>query len=71
MELKNVEAELARFRMTRKMLASEVGVTVRTVSNWMNGKTDIPLSILIEMTEMWDCSADYLIGLSEDRKRVH
>ena len=68
MEIKNVkypniEAERARRGISREMLASEIGVSRKTLYNWIeNGK--IPESALVKMADFFGCSIDYLLGLS-------
>lgn len=59
---KNINAEMARRNMTNKQLADNLGVSEKTISNWKAGRTDIPSSKLINMTRMFGCTADYLLG---------
>lgn len=34
-----------------------------TISNWQSGVTELPLSKLLMLAEMWNCTTDYLLGL--------
>lgn len=52
--------------MTKGDLAEKLGVSYATLKNWMKGKGEIPASKLVLMSEMFNCSADYLLGI--DRK---
>lgn len=44
-------------------LAHELGVSYSTIKSWMYGKTDIPSSKLIEMSNLFQVSTDYLLGV--------
>lgn len=59
----NIDAERARKGMTRVDLAHELGVSYSTIKSWMYGKTDIPSSKLIEMSNLFQVSTDYLLGV--------
>lgn len=62
MRYKNIEAERARNGMTREKLATSLGVSVSTLKNWQNGKTEIPASKIIVMANLFNVSTDYLLG---------
>lgn len=63
----NIEAERSRKGWSRVRLAQELGVSYGTVKNWMNGKTEIPCSKIIEMSKLFSCKTDYLLGLDTDQ----
>lgn len=63
MVLHVIEAERVKHRMSRGELADALGVSKRTVTNWQNGSAELPLSKLLYIARMWDCSTDYLLGL--------
>lgn len=63
MVLPIIEAERIKRQMSRDDLANALGVSRRTISNWQNGSTELPLSKLLSMAQMWNCSTDYLLGL--------
>mgnify|MGYP004455114477 CR=1 FL=1 len=67
MRLPVLEAERIKHRLTRDEFAIMLGVSRRTVQNWQNGTTELPLSKLILLAETWDCSADYLLGLQHGK----
>ena len=67
MRLPVLEAERNKHRLTRDEFALMLGVSRRTVQNWQNGTTELPLSKLILLAETWDCSADYLLGLQHGK----
>lgn len=62
MRYKNIEAERARNGMTKEKLATSLGVSVSTLKNWQNGKTEIPASKIIVMANLFNVSTDYLLG---------
>lgn len=59
----NIDAERARLGWSRTDLASHLGVSNRTLRNWMHGKTEIPAAKVIEMSKLFRCSTDYLLGV--------
>lgn len=61
----NISAELSRADMTMTDLAAKLGVSRKTVSNWQDGKSEIPASAIITMARMWRVSSDYLLGLRQ------
>lgn len=63
MKYPNIEAERARSGMSNDCLAEELGVSRKTLFNWM-GKGNIPTSALIQMADIFKCSIDYLLGRS-------
>lgn len=67
MVLPIIEAERIKHRMSRDELASTLGVSKRTVTNWQNGSTELPLSKLLLMAQMWNCSTDYLLGMDDSQ----
>jgi len=61
----NINAECARSGMTKADLAENLGVSYSTLKNWMKGKGEIPASKLIAMAELFKCSTDYLLGITD------
>lgn len=56
--------------MTQVRLTIELGVTQETISAYEIGKHYPSVSNLIKMTVLFDCSLDYIIGLSDLRKSI-
>lgn len=56
----NINAERSRAGMTVEDLAKSLGVTRKTVYNWM-ADGNIPQSKLEKMSELFHCSIDYLL----------
>ncbi len=67
MNLVNIKVEMTRKGFSQEQLAKKLGVSQKTVSNWFN-KENVPSVKLIEMSSLFGCSIDYLLGLKEDRK---
>ena len=66
MNLPIIESERIKHRQSKDEFATFLGVSKRTVSNWQSGKTQMPLSKLLFLSQNWNCSVDYLLGLSKD-----
>lgn len=64
MVLPIIEAERIKRQMSRDDFAKALGVSRRTIINWQNGSTELPLSKLLSIARMWNCSTDYLLGRS-------
>lgn len=60
MKYPNIAAERARAGLTLNSLAEMLGVTRKTVYNWIqNG--NIPQSALERLSEVFGCTIDYLL----------
>ncbi|HCC01467.1 MAG TPA: transcriptional regulator [Ruminococcaceae bacterium] len=64
----NISAEIARNNMTISSFAEYMHVSRKTVSNWLNGKNEIPASALVMMANLFKCSTDYLLGFNSNQK---
>lgn len=64
MKYPNIEAERARKGLSVEALAAALGVSRKTIYNWINSG-NIPQSALKQMTVIFNCSADYLLSKSE------
>ena len=56
----NINAERSRGRLSISEFAKLLGVTRKTIYNWMM-RGNIPQSKLEKMAEMFNCSIDYLL----------
>lgn len=66
MKFPNIEAERIKRELDKDQFSRTLGVTRRTISNWQSGKTEIPVSKLIVIADMFHCSTDYLLGLTTE-----
>lgn len=62
----NIEAERGRKQMSKEGLSRFLGITSRTYWNYIAGGP-IPSDKLIAMARLFNCSTDYLLGLSDKR----
>ena len=66
----NLDAEMARYKITQAQLAKELGITATTLSLKLNGKSDLSLKECVKIKQILgtDVSVDYLFA--EDKKGV-
>lgn len=50
----------------QKKLAQEFHVTEAMLSNYLNGRNDISVELLVKIARYFQLTMDYLVGLSED-----
>lgn len=64
-----IESERERKCLSRIELGAALtpSVTEITVSEWEKGATPIPATELLNLTKLFRCSADYLLGLTDER----
>lgn len=65
-ELINIEAERGRMQLTKEELSKKLGITSKTYLSYIRGKA-IPSDILINMSQIFNCTVDYLLGLSSNK----
>ena len=63
MVLPITEAERIKRQMSRDDLANALSVSKRTISNWQSGVTELPLSKLLAIAQMWYCTTDAIRGI--------
>lgn len=63
MSYPNINAERSRHGMSLDEFAQALGVSRKTIYNWME-RGNIPQSQLEKMSELFGCSIDYLLGRS-------
>ena len=51
--------------VTQKKLAKEFHITEAMFSNYLNGRNDIPVEILVKIAQYFEITTDYLVGLSD------
>lgn len=64
---RNICSERARLGLTQVELAKRVGVSVNTVSSWETGSFEPNSSSIKQLAKLFDCSTDYLLGLTDER----
>ena len=62
-----IASERVRLGLSQGDLANQLGLKTRSsVASWEN-RGDIPSSKLVLMSELFRCSVDYLLGLTDER----
>ncbi len=57
--------------LTQKQIAEQLYVTQKTYSRYENGDHAIPTEILISISNIHGVSVDYILGLTNNPKRVY
>lgn len=70
MALKIIASERALLGLNQDGLAKMIGVSQATVSSWELGKSEPGSESIRKMTQIFGCSADYLLGLSANRRHI-
>lgn len=52
--------------MKQKALASELGISTSVISNYITGRTEMPIEMLVKMSQLFGVSADYLAGVTDN-----
>lgn len=63
----NIEIEQVRNGYTQESISKKLGVNRTTYRKWLDTGT-IPGEKLIALSDLFDCSVDYLLGRSDVRK---
>ncbi len=63
----NIKSERIRAGLTREQVAEAVGVHPNSVRNWEQNLCQPGSNALIAMSTLFGCSADYLLGLTDER----
>lgn len=66
----NITSERMRLDMSQGDVAKEIGVSVSTVSRWERGILHPCGSELIKLHDLFRCSTDYLLGITNERNHV-
>lgn len=65
--MRNIASERVRLGLDQEQLAEQVGVHVNTIRLWESGKRKPGSDNLTKLCRTFDCSADYLLGLTDER----
>ena len=52
--------------LTQKQMATKLSMSQTGYSKYETGENDIPTSVLIKFSKIYDVSVDYILGLSND-----
>ncbi len=50
----------------QKSLAAALGINQSTLSNYVTGRTSMPLDIIAKIAQYFSTTTDYLLGLADD-----
>lgn len=64
--LDHIEDERGRKEMSQEALSRELGITSRTYRNYLASGV-LPSDKLVHMARLFECSTDYLLGLTDRR----
>ncbi|MBO5315566.1 MAG: helix-turn-helix transcriptional regulator [Clostridia bacterium] len=56
--------------ITQKEIAKKLNCSQQVYSNYELGQRDIPTDILIKLSNYYNVSVDYILGLSDSPKRA-
>ena len=65
--ISNIRGERARMGWTQEELAERLEVSVSDVRDWEDGLTRPSAQTVLNMSELFDCTTDYLLGRSAER----
>lgn len=63
----NIKSERIRAGLSRDQVAKAVGVHPNSVVNWEQNVCQPGAAALIALSALFGCSADYLLGLTDER----
>ena len=67
----NLNAEMARKKLTIKALAEKTGMNYESLKNKLSGVTEFKRSEMLSIkSEFPECSLDYLFATADDGKEV-
>lgn len=65
----NMRAERARIGLSTKKVAEAIGVGASQIWRWERGLQEPSGSNLLKMANLYHCSPDYLLDLTDERER--
>ena len=65
----NIKIERIKLDMSQKDLATAIAVSDRTIGTWETDIGSCSISKAIELSNVFGCSLDYLVGLTDERRR--
>lgn len=67
----NFASERVRKGLTQSEFAECIGVSKESISRWERGVTMPSIDRLASIADYFGCSTDYLLGRTEERKRMN
>ena len=63
----NISSERNRIGKSQAELARCLGVSEPTLRAWEQGHRSIPSRYVLEMSKLFNCTTDYLLGIANER----
>lgn len=54
--------------LTQEMVANELNISQRAYSHYESGSRKLPLDVLVSLADFYNCSVDYLLGRTANKK---
>lgn len=54
--------------LSQKTIAEKLGEHTTTYQRWEQGITEVPTHIIVELCKLYDVSADYVLGFTNEPK---
>lgn len=62
-----IKSERVRAGLSQDDLAERLNVSAVTIRNWESGRNTMPVNKLVEMSDIFQCSTDYILGRCDER----
>ncbi len=56
--------------LTQEELGKYIGVSGQSINNWENDRRKYDLKAILKLSDFFNVTTDYLLGLSEDKKPI-
>lgn len=67
MRIDRMKAEYERLGLCQKTFADALQTTKQAVNNWELGRANPTAQMVVEMSELFGCSTDYLLGRTDEK----
>ncbi len=66
----NIRMNRKKLDLTQEQLAERLGVSFQSVSRWENGTTVPDLELIVQMTRIFGCTVDELLGCAQNPEKI-
>lgn len=66
-QINTIASERARLGWSQTDLGMKVGKDRKTVARWEADPSSMPIKSLLQLSKLFNCSTDYLLGLVDER----
>ncbi len=71
MDIKRIKDLREDYDLTQQALAEILHISQRAYSHYENGNRKLPLDVLVELADYYNCSIDYLLGRTNNKEIIH